>query len=244
MKVFWRLLAFDFKLVFRDTFVQFLVLYPFLLGLVTRFLVPFLSARWTLIDLPRYYPLIGSTVIGLQVALIAGTAMGFLFLDEKDERTLTALQVTPLSLRSYMVYRLGLSMFFSLLASLLIMLLVRNFLPLPAPLAAILLAVLAALPLPIYALFISAIGQNKVQGIALSKGLGPFMVLPVVAWFVPEPWPWLFGLLPTFWPAKAYWQILAGENPGLVLGIGAACCLLWNGALWMLFQRRVMNTFP
>ena len=242
MKILGQLLKSDFKLVFRDTFVQFLALYPLILGLATRFLMPFLTDRVILIDLTLYYNLIGSTVIGLQVALIAGTAIGLLVLDEKDQRTLTALQVTPLSLRVYLAYRLGLPVIFSMLGSLLIIVLVSNFLPMPAPLPSLLVVFLGALPLPVYALFISAMGQNKVQGIALSKGLGPFIILPVLAWFVPEPWQWLFGIIPTFWPAKAYWQVMAGENLALVLWVGLGCCLLWNSALWVLFQRRVVHT--
>ena len=243
MKALWGLLAGDFRLVFRDTFLQFMVMYPLILGLATRFLIPVLTDRLTFLDLTIYYPLVGSAVITLQVALLGGTVVGLMVLDEKDEHTLTALQVTPLPLSTYMAYRVGLPMLFSTLGSLLVMVPLGNFLAIPPLWPMTLVAMLGALTLPIYMLFISAVARNKVQGLALTKAWGPFLALPVLAWFVPKPWQWLFGILPTFWPAKAYWLLLENEPLALHLALGVGCSLFFIGTLWLFFQRRVVNTF-
>ncbi len=241
MKKLRGLLAGDLRLVFRDTLLQFLVVYPVLLGLLTRFLVPVLTERVTRIDLVQYHVLIGSLVIALQVVVLAGTVLGLMVLDEKDNRTLIALQVTPLSLRSYMAYRMGLPMVFSFLASLLNVILLNSFLPPPDWGGLVQVAILGFLPLPVYVLFISSLAQNKVQGLALSKALGPFIILPVIAYFVPEPWQWLFGLVPTYWPAKAYWLLMAGDTLWTVLLAGIVCCMLWNWFWLRLFQHRVLR---
>jgi len=235
------LLAGDLKLVFRDSLLQFLVVYPVLLGLLTRFLVPVVTARVTRVGLVQYHVLIGSLVITLQVVMLAGTVLGLMVLDEKDNRTLIALQVTSVPLRHYMAYRMGLHMAFSLLASLLNVVLLNSFLPHPDWGGMIQVAILGFLPLPVYVLFISSLAQNKVQGLALTKALGPFIILPVIAYFVPEPWQWLFGLVPTYWPAKAYWLLMAGDAFGSVLLAGIVCCVLWNWAWLQLFQHRVLR---
>ncbi len=107
-------------------------------------------------------------VTALAGTALAGTALGLMALDEKDNRTLIALQVTPLPLRHYMTYRVGLPMAFSFLTSLLNVVLLHSFLPYPDWGGMALVAILEFLP--------------------LTKALGLFIILPVIAYFVPEPW--------------------------------------------------------
>jgi hypothetical protein len=57
--------------------------------------------------------------------------------------------------------------------------------------------------------------EDKVEGMAVTKGLATLMLGPLAAYFIHSDWQILFGLLPTYWPAKAFW--VAGEggnNPG------------------------------
>ena len=46
----------------------------------------------------------------LMVAGMVGTVVGFLLLDQRDDQTMTALLVTPLSLGDYLRYRMTLPM--------------------------------------------------------------------------------------------------------------------------------------
>ena len=55
------------------------------------------------------------------------------------------------------------------------------------------------------------LANNKVQGFAVMKGIGSFLVLPLVAYFVQSKWQLVFGLIPTYWPVKLYWVLDAGE---------------------------------
>lgn len=241
MKSVRGLLAADLKSLFRDSMLLLLLVYPFILGLVTRILVPILTERLPRLQLERYYDLIGGGVVVLQVSLIVGTGVGLMLLDEKDDRTLLALQCTPLPFTGYMAWRVGLPMLCGFAAIWLNTLLLNNIIPPPDPAGLVLVAVPALLTLPLYALFIGALAQNKVQGIAFSKALGPFLLVPLVAYFVPAPWQWLFGVMPTYWPAKAYWVLLArGQIWPWVLG-GLACGLIWNWFWLRLFERRVLR---
>lgn len=241
----WRgLLAADGQSLFRDGLLRLLLAYPFILGLTARIFVPVAAARLAAFDfdLSAYFVLLGSGVIALQVSLIAGVGVGFLILDEKDDRTLLALQVTPMPYAGYLLHRLGLPMFGCCLGSGLNAVLLSNFLPVP-PLAGLAqVALLGCLTLPTYALFIASLAQNKVQGVAYSKALGPFLLLPLAAYFVPEPWQWLFGLAPSYWPAKTYWLLSAGEDYGYSVGAGWLCSLLWMWAWIAFFERRAVKS--
>jgi fluoroquinolone transport system permease protein len=62
------------------------------------------------------------------------------------------------------------------------------------------------------------------------KGLSLILVAPMVAYFVPTPWQWAFGLSPTFWSIKAFWQLLAGE-PWWFTVIGG---LFVNGGIFLI----------
>lgn len=69
---------------------------------------------------------------------------------------------------------------------------------------------------PLFALYLAAFAQNKVQGFALMKLSGIMLMLPVVAFFVQSPWELAFGVIPTYWMVKVYWM-LEGGQPGVWL---------------------------
>jgi fluoroquinolone transport system permease protein len=102
-----------------------------------------------------------------------------------------------------------------------------------------LVSALAASPLaPAFALFLAGFASNKVQGFALSKAAGVLNWPPMIAWFVDSPWQWAFGLCPTYWPAKVYWELEAGGSSAWVfLTIGLAVLVVWNGILLGRFDR-------
>ena len=81
-------------------------------------------------------------------------------------------------------------------------------------------ALAAAWNAPIYAVLLATFAGNKVQRLALMKGVGVFYIAPSTVWFTPDPWQWLLSVMPTYWPVKAFWQLPAGQRywPALVLG--------------------------
>ena len=219
----------DVKNVSRDPLLRWLVFYPLLITSLIRWGVPWLTARLLAqfqFDLAPYYPLLMSFVL-VMTPMLAGIVIGFLLLDQRDDQTLTALQVTPLTLNGYLLYRLSVPIGLSLVTTLLVL-----------PLAGLIelgvgslgLAALSAAPLaPFYALLLAAFAANKVQGFALTKALGVLLVPPVLAYFIPTPWQWIFGLDPLYWPAKLLWMLHAGE-PGYWLYLAAG----WLYQFWWL----------
>jgi fluoroquinolone transport system permease protein len=209
----WLALArIDARNVGRDPLLRWIALYPILVALLLRWGVPALTDRLVLRyhwDLAPYYLLLASFLLTL-MPLLTGMVVGFLLLDQKDDQTLDALQVTPLTLGGYLLYRLTVPLLLSFAMTLLLFPLAGLARVAPAPL---ILISLAGAPLaPIFALFLASLARNKVQGFALMKAAGLLFLPPVIAYFVPDPWQPIFGLVPTYWSAKACWLAASGDN--------------------------------
>jgi fluoroquinolone transport system permease protein len=181
------------------------------MALLARWGVPPLTA-WLMeqyeFDLTHYYPvLLAYFFIGM-CPMLFGAVIGFLLLDEKDDRTLTALQVTPLPLSGYVLYRVTVPIILTF-GLMFVIFPLANLTPFEP--RVILISAVAAAPMaPMLALFIAAIAQNKVQGFALMKLTGFIFIAPVIAYFVPSTWELVFGIVPTYWPMKVYWLLYEG----------------------------------
>lgn len=225
----------DAKSVARDSMLRWMIGIPIVLALVFRWGVPALD-RWLGerydFDLTPHYPLLSSFLM-LMIPTLIGAVVGFLLLDQRDDHTLTALQVTPLTVQGYLAYRIAVPMTVSvpvMMASLAIANLVEM-----GVVKAFAAAVQAALTAPLYALFVAAFAGNKVQGFALLKGAGVLTWPPVFAWFIASPWQVAIGLDPLYWPLKLFWMLEASE-PRVALYFLAG--LGYQGILIALLLRR------
>lgn len=213
----------DLKSVRRDSLLRWMFFLPPLLGLAFRYGVPpvatWLSERFA-IDLVPYHPLLASVLV-MTTPMLYGTVIGFLLLDQKDDRTLTALQVTPLTTGGYLAYRLGVPMLLTVLMTFVAAKLSGI---VTIGLGSQLMVALAAAPLaPLFALFLATFARNKVQGFALMKAAGAINWPPMIAYFVHSEWQWAFGLAPTYWSAKLYWELESGGSWGwLIFLVGIA----------------------
>ncbi len=210
----------DAKVIGRDRFPLFMLLFAVYLAVVLRYALPwvnnYLAENGVLPNetisqsLSDYYPMIIAFLVFFTGALIVGSVFGFVLLDEKDDNTIKAMLVTPIPLNQYVLYRVGLPSIFGLLIIVGMGLFIGQAL---VPLwQLILLSTGAALTAPIASLFLGVFAENKLQGFAYSKftGIGGWFIL--LGWFFAEPWQWLFGVFPPFWIAKAYWLALEGDG--------------------------------
>lgn len=231
----------DARLIGRDSFLTGLVGYILAMAVLLRFALPWLAEQVAAnpdltFSVPDYYPLMVGYICLFLGAVMAGVMVGFIALDERDDRTLVALLVTPLPLRSYLAYRMVVPMVISFALIVAETLIINQAL---VPLwQLVLLAAGASTTAPVVALFFATFAENKVQGFALNKIVGVLGLLLLAAWFIPEPFQYLVGLFPPYWIVKAYWLALDGNVVWpLLLIIGAALNLLLAFGLARRFRR-------
>jgi len=226
----------DARSIARDPLLAWMIVVPLLLGVGVRFLLPrtdaFLVERFAF-DLVPYHHLLSSYLFVLLAPMTVGMVVGFLLLDERDDNTLTALLVTPLSLGAYLVYRIGLPLVVCTAMTALAISIAE--LSTIAWTKLLLVLAVAAVEAPIMSLFLASFAENKVQGFALVKGLGGVLLAPVVAWFFDMPWQLLAGLVPSYWPLRACWS---ADQPGPDFWIYLAVGGLYHALLLALLLRR------
>jgi fluoroquinolone transport system permease protein len=94
-------------------------------------------------------------------------------------------------------------------------------------------SLVASLLAPLELMVLVVFANNKLEGLALMKGLGILFLGPIAAFFIESNWQLLLGVLPTYWPAKAFWMASAGESGAflyMLAGIAYYMLLLaWIG---------------
>jgi fluoroquinolone transport system permease protein len=221
----------DFQNISRDPLLKWITILPLMIALLSRSLLPVILQRASaVVDfdlLPFYRPLMAYTLLIL-TPMLTGMVIGFLLLDQRDDHTLSALQVTPLTLNGYLVYRLVTPSLVSIAVT---------FITLPvsglAPLSPVELAGVAfsgGLLSCLYTLVIAAFAANKIQGFAVTKITSSVLLPPLVAFFIPAGWRVIFGIVPTYWPGMLLWGLMDG-NPAawinLPVGLAYQAVLLW-----------------
>lgn len=229
------LLRSDARKLARDPVLLVSALVPIVLALVLRVGLPLAEAGLRTLpeplDLDPQRPVIGASAM-LLAAMLSGWVVGFLLLEERENRTLQAIGVTPLTLRGFVLWRLALPSMIATIGGLLILLV--GDCGVPSFARALVSLLLAAACAPLFALFLVGFADNEVEGLAVAKIGGLSFVLPVVATFVEGPWTWIGGLLPPYWVVRVY----AGGPAWMALA-GLACTVAWGAWLLRRFAARI-----
>jgi fluoroquinolone transport system permease protein len=227
----------DLRGTYRDPLLISIILAPVIWTTGVAVLTPratVMLARRNGFDLVPYYPLIMTALLLLTSIIVAGALAAFLVLDEVDGRTLTALQVTPVPLATFFAYRaatvLAVTTIYVMTTLPLSGLLRPHLMPALVP-----IGLLAGVSAVVTLLLIIAMASNKIQGLAMVRGLGMLIAgLPCLPWFIHSRWNLAFGVLPPYWVAKAFW--IASDQgmwwPYLLAGFGYNLVVAW-----LLFRR-------
>jgi fluoroquinolone transport system permease protein len=231
----------DSRMLWRDPLLGWILVLPLGLALLLRLLIPRVQVELLAglgFDLTPYYPLVMGGYLMTAPGMV-GMVIGFLFLDERDARTLLALRTTPLSMHQYLGYRVALPLLLGTISTLIGYPLTGLT---PLPLTTLLPIVLvASLSAPLLALVLAVAAPNKVAGFAVVKVLNAVNLLPIVAYFVPRPVQFAAGVFPTYWPMRALWSAAIGETWGGYLVIGALTSVLALLLVAGLFDRRLLR---
>lgn len=167
--------------------------------------------------------------------VLIGWLTGFLFLEDRDEGPLTALDVTPVGKMGFALYRVAIT---GLIVFVLTLFAVSLLVPEAGTLLSLTLGLLIGLEAVGSALVLPALARNKVEGLALTK-LTNLLSLASLLALLPSPWRYLFGIFPTFWIG----EIMGLGGPGLpawaAMGLALAVHLAMVLLLYRLFAHRV-----
>ncbi|MBN1649317.1 MAG: hypothetical protein JW874_14870 [Spirochaetales bacterium] len=232
-----RLIKTDGKNIFRDPLIALVFSAPVLLLVVVCVIFPFIGRllyNEFSFDLSPYYPPI-VIFMGSVSSLLCGMVAGLMLLDDRDEKILMQISVTPFGLLRYFVYR---TVFLALVC------LVFSFVYfLVQPLVAvsitqnIIISLYNAAECIILALFLSLFAANKVQGMSLAKLTGLTLTGPITAFFIPAPYHLFTLFLPTYWNA----MVVYSRGPAVILYASGG--LLYHGILVFLLARKTRSAF-
>ena len=231
-----RLLAADATNVARD---------PMLLAAAALSLVPpialFLGrgamdpsalAAFGIAELSRYLV----PLVLLLPAVLIGWVTGFLLLEERDEGTLLAVDVTPVGKAGFLGYRVGLAA----LSTFVLVLYAWPFVLADRPVTLVLMAgLLVAASTVGFAVALPAIARNKVEGLAVTKLTNLLLLAPLLA-AIPSPLRFLGGVVPTFWLGELLGLSSVSPTPTwLALLLGLAITTTATAWLFQLLKRHL-----
>jgi fluoroquinolone transport system permease protein len=194
--MFMTVLKQELRNIARDKMYKFMVIYPMIIAVVGYFLIPHLKENGDLLAAN-----ILTLVFILLTGFIFGAITGFTLLDDQDDYVLFALKVTPISVKSYVLFKLVMAFLMAVLATFLLIV-VTGFLKQTSFINLLLIVILVAFQAPLFASLINSFARNKVEGFVIMKTTGIVMLVPVAAIFITN-WTELFlGLLPGFWAAR------------------------------------------
>lgn len=235
LRTFRALGALDLAGTLADPLLRWMAAVPLAVALAVRFVLPLVLVRLgelAGVELTWLHPYVAGYVVVALAPLLAGAVVGFLLLDQRDDRTLLALRVTPVPLSTYIAYRLAAPVAAALPITLAVVAIAGGLGLTPAR---ALLAALAAAPLaPLTALALAALARNKLQGLALLKAASALLAAPLAALVLPPAWRLPLLALPTSLIAEVVWALQAGAFPwsliagAWALGAGLGALLLWR----------------
>ena len=212
-----RLLTYEFKHILRDQMTVVMLVYPVMILLFGSYVLPLIIEQFASNDAGAYAAsLVVVVILGSIAPFIAGAMLGFLLLDHRDEHTLDALRVTPMSLKGYLGFKVTYTYLLAALSGVLVLfgitllagdrytIMGQNVLDGFTFLNVLMYALVAGLFAPIFGLLISALGKNKIEGFAYMKTLGIFALLPALITLeaLQDGRQYLLGVIPSFWPLR------------------------------------------
>jgi fluoroquinolone transport system permease protein len=197
------------KRIGKDNMMLALSVYPIILALVGRFLVPYLRGAFIhQFDLMDHYPTI-VTFLMLANPYIYGALAAFMLLDEREENVLQALRVSPLSLDRYLLAKVSFFILLSLVSGVAIVN-IADLMPLNLGII-LLVNLILTLGAPFNMILINAFAKNRVEGFAIVKGTGMLIMLPLLVFYIPKQFHVIAALVPGYWPAMALYKSITPQ---------------------------------
>ncbi len=215
MKKLIKVASNDFKLVFRDKSLNFFFLFPIINLFVVRYGLPYVVENITV--LKDYVPII-LMFMANQGALIFGFIYSMVLIDEKDTNVAKVYGIMPISQFWFVIFRLIPPFLLATFATFFLLIVQPYF---NIPIAVNLnYSALAGFIAPLMVLFVAIRAKNKLEGMTWQKLFNIPIMLPVLAFFVPSTFSFIFAFLPTHWIYQGFNNLVTGKSYFLQIFVG------------------------
>jgi len=252
MKKYWRLFRYELKTLLRDPLNLFMLIYPFFMLGFVGWLIPTILVRSGLDTAGPEYALSMLLLFILILAIggfISGVILGFSLLENKDEQTIKAIAVSPITVQGYTLFKTTYAFIFGVLGNFVILFGMKYFfgetfsfsygdasfgLASVDNLAIILFSFVSSLITPTAGALMAALAKNKIEGFALMKSGGIVFMIPLLILLEAfGDWKqFILGISPNFWAVKGFYNLALNTSGPDDLSFG---WYLVIGTLYMLF---------
>lgn len=225
----------EIKGMFRDKMYTFFAIYPAIFGAIGYFICDMLREDGNIM---------AANIVAMMLIVVTGYVFGaliaFTLLDDKDDKVLMSLKITPIDVRHYVYVKMLVGMVFGFIATL-VLLLATNFLPDANFLEIMAVSILGAVQVPSVVLIVNSFSDNKVEGFVVMKLSGMVIMFPLIGFFVTGGAQYLLGVAPGYWAGRIVELQLVPTEEGsalLVFLAGVAYNLLATWLLMKLYSKR------
>lgn len=211
------------------------LLSPILMGLAFKFgitaLESYVCEHFGKSAIISPYYLVFDLVLSYMIPVMFSFAGVMTMLEELDNGTAKYLIITPIGKKGYLMSRIGMPSLIGILYSVVALLIFS--IGDTTLLMKIVISVVYSLMGIMTSFIVVAFAKNKVEGMAMIKLTGIFMVGVPVAVFVHSPIQYVCGVVPSYWLSK-----IATDKNYLYILPGIAVFLIWMYFLNRRFERR------
>ena len=221
----------EFKGMFRDKMYAFFAIYPAIFGALGYFLV-----KWIQDEHPySIWDSITAMMLIVVTGYVFGALIAFTLLDDKDDKVLMSLKITPINVKHYVYVKMFAGMIFGFIATM-ILIYATGFLEGSSFWIILAVSLLGAIQVPSVTLIVNSFSDNKVEGFVVMKLSGMVLMFPLIGFLVSSGFQYLLGVAPGYWAGRIVELELVPSEEGsalIVFMVGVAYNLL---ATWLLMK--------
>lgn len=217
--------------MFRDKMYIFFAIYPALFGAMGYFLIKWIDDKFP----DSIWDSVTAMMLIVMTGYIFGALIAFTLLDDKDDKVLMSLKITPINVRHYIYVKMFAGMIFGFIATL-VLILATNFLPDANFWIILAVSILGAIQVPSVVLIVNSFSDNKVEGFVVMKLSGLVLMFPLIGFMVTGWVQYFLGVAPGYWAGRIIELELLPTEEGSALFVffaGVAYNLL---ATWLLMK--------
>lgn len=226
MAKYMKLLSYEMKTILRDPMNVFILFYPLLMLFICGWLLPAITDRTGADAAARTITLLLGFVVAISLGgYMMGGLLGFSLLENKDEKTLWSIAVTPVTVAGYALFKTVYAFFFSVAGTFVMTAGMKLFASEAYTIdyggvaiglfdditygQILVFSAVSGLIVPFIGAVFAGFARNKIEGFAFIKAGALIVMIPMLAILesLQDGKQYLLGIAPNFWPVKAILNI-------------------------------------